>query len=338
MRTAAGLALRARPGDWYPRRLRGGCRLARPREPDPDRIWREAEASIQAGRCRQALRGAAAAGIAPVTRRRKTGFSAAQVCQRPGPRRRSPGRARVTSTTTTLWRRRPGSWPGGSSVKITGSGRAEAAFRRAIELDPGLVKAHKELVYLFGMQLRRREVDAEFKALSRLTALSHHDLFTWGLTHFTVWGPDIADDLESFIKADPLTDTAGWRWPTCSWTHPKWRAGSSERSSPCRTPTSRQQPYASSSSSTTGALTRPWPCSRTHRRAIPSLPGSAAGSPSCAAIIAAAIHHFQDALSDEPYDRVSLSELGKALLLKGDKTAAEALPRPEPGGSMTCTT
>jgi tetratricopeptide (TPR) repeat protein len=38
---------------------------------------------------------------------------------------------------------------------------------------------------------------------------------------------------------------------------------------------------------------------------------------------AAAIRHFQDALSEEPYDRVSLSELGKALLLAGDKSSAE---------------
>ena len=61
----------------------------------------------------------------------------------------------------------------------------------------------RELVYLFGMQARRSEVDAEFKALSRLTALNHHDLFTWGITHFADWAPDIADDLESFVKADP---------------------------------------------------------------------------------------------------------------------------------------
>ena len=52
---------------------------------------------------------------------------------------------------------------------------------------------------------------------------------------------------------------------------------------------------------------------------------------------AAAIRHFQDALSEEPYDRVSLSELGKALLLKGDPSA-EQLPGPRPGASTTCTT
>ena len=38
--------------------------------------------------------------------------------------------------------------------------------------------------------------------------------------------------------------------------------------------------------------------------------------------VASAIGHFKNALSDEPYDRVSLSELGRALLIKGEKTSA----------------
>ena len=56
------------------------------------------------------------------------------------------------------------------------------------------------------MQLRRREVDAEFKS-SRLTALTHHELYTWGLSHFNflhnVVTRDTADHLQAFIMADP---------------------------------------------------------------------------------------------------------------------------------------
>ncbi len=81
---------------------------------------------------------------------------------------------------------------------------AEAQYRRAVELDPKMVAAHRELIYIYGMQLRRHELDAEFKALGELTALNHHDMFTWGITHFAAWGPDSAQDLESFIAADPL--------------------------------------------------------------------------------------------------------------------------------------
>ena len=81
--------------------------------------------------------------------------------------------------------------------------KAEAAFRRAIAIKPGLIEAHKELIYILGIQSRRREVDAEFHELARLTQLTHHDLFTWSLTHFTHWNPDIVADLDGFIKADP---------------------------------------------------------------------------------------------------------------------------------------
>ncbi len=81
--------------------------------------------------------------------------------------------------------------------------KAEAAFRRALAIKPGLIDAHKELIYILGIQSRRREVDAEFRALGRLTTLTHHDLFTWALTHFTQWNPDIVQDLDGFIKADP---------------------------------------------------------------------------------------------------------------------------------------
>ena len=198
------------------------------------------------------------------------------------------------------------------------------------------MKAHKELVYLFGMQLRRREVDAEFKALSRLTSLSHHDLFTWTISHFTVWGPDIADDLESFIKADPLDRYSRLALATLLSTHRKWRAGSSEPSSHCPTPTSRRRPCASISGSTTGGLTRPWPCFRKHRRATPGLPAHRGRAALMRGDRAAAIRHFQDALSEEPYDRVSLSELGKVLLITGDRLSRR-VTWPGPGSSTTCT-
>src|SRR4051812_3943873 len=83
---------------------------------------------------------------------------------------------------------------------------AESAFRKAIAIAPRLMEAHRELIYLLGLQLRRREVDAEFKTLSRLTALTHHELYTWGLTHFNflhnVLTRDTADHLQAFIMAD----------------------------------------------------------------------------------------------------------------------------------------
>jgi hypothetical protein len=81
--------------------------------------------------------------------------------------------------------------------------QAEASLRRALARQPGLIEAHKELIYIYGIQLRKKEIDTEFKALAKLTQLTHHDLFTWGLTHFTDWDPGISLELEAAIQADP---------------------------------------------------------------------------------------------------------------------------------------
>ena len=52
---------------------------------------------------------------------------------------------------------------------------------------------------------------------------------------------------------------------------------------------------------------------------------------------AAAIGHFQQAQGDAPYDRVAIAELGKALILAGDRPAADAIWI-APGGLTKSTT
>jgi tetratricopeptide (TPR) repeat protein len=199
---------------------------------------------------------------------------------------------------------------------------AEAAYRKALACDPGLVSAHKELIYILGMQSRRRELDAEFRALSRVAPLTHRDLFTWGLTHFVQWGPDSAEQLQSFIEADPedrfsrlslaglLIDQPGererveWALKTLPADDPEALAmrielrlnhGEVEEAMGMLDRTKESNP----------ALER-------LRGRASLMRGDAAG----------AIRHFQAALSDEPYDRVSIGELGKALLLRGDRAGA----------------
>ena len=170
--------------------------------PDPERIWREAEASIQAGRVAEAEAGLRRLGSVRAATP-EDWLLHAQVASALG---RDVEALDALGHVADQHPLAAQAWFMAGRIERQNHRLryAEAAFRRAIELDPGLVTAHKELVYLFGMQFRRREVDAEFKALSRLTTLSHHDLFTWCFTHFAGWAPDIADDLESFIKADPL--------------------------------------------------------------------------------------------------------------------------------------
>ena len=201
---------------------------------------------------------------------------------------------------------------------------AEAAYRRAIARDPGLIKAHKELIYILGMQFRRREVDAEFKALSRLMPLTHHDLYVWCLTHFIVWGPDSAVNLEAFIRADPDDRYSRLALATLLIAQPGQEARVEEVLGPLP-----QEDL--------DAMALRVELKLNHGRAdeaLAGMNGTNARTPQLARLrgrialmrgdFDAASRHFQDALSDEPYDRVSVSDLGKALHLKGDPIAAEA--------------
>jgi tetratricopeptide (TPR) repeat protein len=200
---------------------------------------------------------------------------------------------------------------------------AEAAFREAILRDPRLIAAHKELIYIFGIQLRRREIDAEFKALAGLTPLTHHDLFTWGLTHFTDWEPGIAKDLEEFIEADPEDRFSRLALAALLFDQPEKES----KVEKVLDPLPRSDPDAQ-------ALRVELKLSHGQvDEAVALLDGAPVHHPHLARLLGrvammkgdrdAAIRHFREALSGEPHDRVCLSELGKALLLKGDKQAAE---------------
>jgi tetratricopeptide (TPR) repeat protein len=288
--------------------------------PDADRIWREAEANIRAGR----------AAHAEALLSRLSSLRPAKAEDWVLHAQISVARGRFDEALASL-RQVPAQHPLAAEAWFM-AGRierqnhrlrhAEAAFRRAIELEPGLVKAHKELVYLFGVQLRRREVDTEFKALSRLTPLSHHDLFTWCVTHFSGWAPDIADELESFIKADSLDRFSRLALAKLLVNEPAMESRVERTLDPL--PPSDLE-----------AASLRIELKINHGRigeAISLLDQAPGDRPELARLrgrialmhgdVASAIGHFKNALSDEPYDRVSLSELGRALLIEGEKTSA----------------
>jgi tetratricopeptide (TPR) repeat protein len=82
---------------------------------------------------------------------------------------------------------------------------AEEWFQAALKLDPRLIQAHRELIYIYGMQLRRAKLSAEFMALSRLTNLSFDNAFHWGLLRNNSWEPGTAlGSLAAYAAADPL--------------------------------------------------------------------------------------------------------------------------------------
>jgi len=80
---------------------------------------------------------------------------------------------------------------------------AEQSFRAALALDPKVVQAHRELIYIYGMQLRRAELTSEFLALSRLTSLTFDNVFHWCLLRNNSWEPGEAiETLSRYVAAD----------------------------------------------------------------------------------------------------------------------------------------
>ncbi len=290
--------------------------------PDPDLLWDQAQAALRSGKPADAL-----AKLVRIRRlRAPTTFDwmlTAQISLANG----------HTDDALAALGRIPESDPLASQALLL-TGRierqrnriraAEAAFKKAVARDPGLIEPHKELIYIYGVQLRRRELDAEFKALGRLTNLTHHDLFTWSITHFTGWRPDIAQDLERFIQADPDDRFSRLALGFLLFDEPEMES-KVER---ILEPLPRSDPDAT-------ALRIELKLTHGHiGDAITMLAGAPCRHPHLARLRgrvalmqgdhAAAVQHFEDALSKEPYERVSLAELGKALVLGGDSATAQA--------------
>jgi predicted Zn-dependent protease len=80
---------------------------------------------------------------------------------------------------------------------------AEELLRAAVRLDPKLIQAHRELIYIYGMQLRRAKLNGEFLALSQLTKLTVDDVFRWCLLRTSTWEPkEVVETLTQYISAD----------------------------------------------------------------------------------------------------------------------------------------
>ena len=81
---------------------------------------------------------------------------------------------------------------------------AEGWFLKALKLDPKAVQPRRELVYIYGMQLRRPELNATFQALSEVSALTYPEVFLWSLARGVSWeATEIVATLKKCIEADP---------------------------------------------------------------------------------------------------------------------------------------
>lgn len=81
---------------------------------------------------------------------------------------------------------------------------AEQLLRDALRLDPGLVPAHRELIFIYGMQSRGNDLNAQFLALSKLVDLDFREMLLWTLSLEDIWTSDtVREDLERYLAADP---------------------------------------------------------------------------------------------------------------------------------------
>lgn len=81
---------------------------------------------------------------------------------------------------------------------------AEAAFLRALAIGPGLVQAHRELAYIYALQRRKADCDAQFGSLARLISLDYKMAFAWGQNDYDIFDPNEAiRALVPIVEADP---------------------------------------------------------------------------------------------------------------------------------------
>ena len=81
---------------------------------------------------------------------------------------------------------------------------AEAAFHRSLALNPEQIQPYRELAYLYALQRRRHECDAQFRALARRVQLDFILAFAWCQNFCGIWDPKEArQSLSRFLEFNP---------------------------------------------------------------------------------------------------------------------------------------
>ena len=214
---------------------------------------------------------------------------------------------------------------------------AEQSLRAAVRLDPRLIKAHRELIFIYGFQLRRAELAAEFLALSGLTDLRFQEMFHWGMLKNESWEPgEAAGKLAKCIAADPDD-----RWSRLGLAENQRRMGRLEEAEATLAVLAPDDPEAIAARVRI-AMDRSDVEAAEHLMAsgppadptLARLRGRLALSRRDAA---AAVRHFRVAYELQPDSREAVTGLMTALVLQGDAKAAAPLreiaatPRLPPG-------
>jgi len=200
---------------------------------------------------------------------------------------------------------------------------AEAWLIAATRLDPRLVQAHRELIFIYSTLLRRAELNAEFIALSQLSNLSFDNAFHWSLLRCYSWEPaKMVGPLEEYVGADPDD-----RWSRLALAENYRRMGRSEDALAALSVLPRSQPEV------IDLLAR----IELDRQDVDKAERLVATGPADDPLLArlrgrlalargdakSAIRHFRVAFADDPLARETLFGLTAALELAGDPKAAE---------------
>jgi tetratricopeptide (TPR) repeat protein len=204
---------------------------------------------------------------------------------------------------------------------------AEAAFHEAVRLDPKLVQAHRELIYIYGMHLRRAELNAEFNTLASLTTLKFEEAFHWCLLRNDSWEPaEAAPMLASYVAADP-----GDRWSRLALSYNDRRMGLLDEAESALEGLAPDDPEVIEARARIAFDRNDEPLAERLLASGPAdhpvlarLRGRLALSPG-RKDARAALHHFRIAYAADPENRETLAGLISALVSTGDDQAAAPL-------------
>lgn len=199
------------------------------------------------------------------------------------------------------------------------------AIRAAIRINPRLVQPHRELIYIYGLQLRRAELQSEFLALSSLKDLTFQEVFLWCQLRDESWNPYAAAlILSKCVAADP-----GDRWSRMALAENNRRMGLLDEAEAALEGLRESDPDVLAAHAQI-AFDR-----QEDVRAERLLASGPANDPALALMRGrlalarrdnpTALHHFRLAFAADPDRRETLSGLIAALLRTGDDKAAASL-------------
>jgi tetratricopeptide (TPR) repeat protein len=202
---------------------------------------------------------------------------------------------------------------------------AEAAYHHALKLNGQQIQSLRELAYLYAIERRKAECDAQFRTLNRLIPLDYTQAFAWCQNYCWLWDVEGARKvLLQFVAADP-TD----RWSrlalatsyvlTSHFTEAERILAPLSNSDPDARTLRAQMAIERGEIEAAEDLLKNWPADRAGLNILRGRLELQRNDPRSAAAC------FREAVRQDPEDRDAIHGLGVALQSLGDPQAKEYL-------------